>query len=154
MKTDYNFFDDNHNRYRSALIRYFKRNLSCHKDIDDLVQITFLKVWQYTSHNGNSISKPDAFLWRTARNVLIDYLRASRPYVPLESLTLSTDTPIIETIHIKDALNKLDYIDKEILLLRYSGYKFSEISLLLNVNESTLRTRFMQAKRRLKRLLG
>src|SRR4030095_7127394 len=61
-------------RYREKVYFYFLKKTKSDEDAKDLLQVTFLKLWQYRQ----SLS-PDYLLeqhlFQIARNVFIDYLR-------------------------------------------------------------------------------
>src|SRR3954451_14115611 len=67
-------YEQTYIQYRDKIYFYFLKKTKSHEDARDLVQITFLKLWQYRQ----SLS-PDyvleQHLFQIARTVFIDYVR-------------------------------------------------------------------------------
>lgn len=60
-------------RFRAPLVRFFRKRIGSHEDIDDLVQEVFLRL----AGGGRieSVDLPEAYLFRTATNLLNDRRR-------------------------------------------------------------------------------
>src|SRR5579883_2641837 len=81
----------------SAPLRTFLRaRTKCHADADDLLQEVFVRIQKHlnTLHD---TSKLQGWVYRIARNVVIDYYRTRREHVPFE-LDLETDDPSGEAV--------------------------------------------------------
>ena len=65
---------DDLEEYRPVLRRYLARQVAP-QEIEDLVQEVFLRV--YRAHRRASLSSPQAFIYATARNLVIDHRRRS-----------------------------------------------------------------------------
>ena len=61
------------NQFRAPLARYFEKRIGAQADIDDLVQEVFLRLAGGGSIE--SVEQPEAYLFRTAANLLIDRKR-------------------------------------------------------------------------------
>lgn len=61
-------------QYRSALARYFARRVRDPSEVDDLVQEAFARLLS-ASHRSGTPDNPEAWLFRVARNLLVDHYR-------------------------------------------------------------------------------
>lgn len=80
-------------QYGSTVRRYLRRRLSDPMQVDDLTQDTFLRLHR-AQPDLQDPAQLRAWLLRTAHNLLVDYLRASRAPATLDDLTpLAADEP-------------------------------------------------------------
>lgn len=77
-------FLDVYKQNTDAIFRYCFLRLSDRELAKDITQETFLKVWQY-AQNDHEITNLRAFLFTTARNLIIDYYRKKKS-VSLDNL--------------------------------------------------------------------
>lgn len=79
--------------HEAGLKAYLRGAFPAVQDVDDVVQESYLKVWQ--AHLRLPIKSAKAFLFRVARNLAIDVVRRDRasPLAPLPDLTV---LPILE----------------------------------------------------------
>jgi RNA polymerase sigma-70 factor (ECF subfamily) len=66
-------------RHLSAILRYAARLLGDASEAEDVVQDTFLRVWQQANRYQARGVKPGTWLYRIAHNLCIDRLRRRRP---------------------------------------------------------------------------
>jgi RNA polymerase sigma factor (sigma-70 family) len=128
---------------------------------EDLSQQTFLKLWKYLKYN--NYCEPQswkAWIFRVAINVKNDFLR-SKQIAPKEfEYSESIDSEYfvsditLDTIAIKQAFGKLSMQEKELLTLKSFGLTSKEIGILLNVSDSTIRSRLSVAKNLFKKYLN
>ena len=98
---------------------------------DDLVQEMYFKLMNRTKWN-------DYFVFITLRNLFLDYLRKQKD-VRLEELHYIEDRteifePDDEEQKILDAFDKLDWVQKELLLERANGMSLRDIQKRYNIN--------------------
>lgn len=80
--------------HEEALMRYFARNWPCHDDLPDLRQDVYARVYEAA---GRALpQQPKAFLFATARHLLVDRARRGRvvsiePVGDFESLSVLVD---------------------------------------------------------------
>ena len=114
--------------HSDAILRYCHFQTSNREVALDLVQDTFMKTWGYLSE-GKEIDNIKAFLYKVAKNLIIDYRRKKKSY-SLDAIT-ETGIEFSEGDESEDAtkkfdkefvlsqLEKLDPDSQEILTMRY-----------------------------------
>lgn len=164
LKTDTTseaYFLDLFERFQDPIFRflYFRvqdRNLAL-----DITQDTFSKTWVYLS-KGNTIEHEEAFLYRTARNALIDYFKKPKSYsldllaeggfdpesnATVQGILSNDDIKTIQSI-IKD----LDEESKQIVYFRFSEERpIEEIATLFGKSTNAMT---VQIHRIIKKLRG
>lgn len=135
----------------------------------DLSQEAFLKFWDYLS-NGEKIRNEKAFLFRIARNLVIDHYRKKKS-ISLEGLTANVDgdenlpfqiedttVDILFETEAKVLLEKLKEIQpmyQEVIYLRFvEGLKPKEIAETLGQSANAVSVRLTRALEELKNVAG
>src|SRR5688572_804819 len=74
---DEHAFDEIYRRYRPVLLAVMRRHLASRTDVEDLVQLTFLKLHRARAsyRSGTPVKR---WLFTIARNTRKDHLRSSR----------------------------------------------------------------------------
>lgn len=116
-------------------------------DTDDLIQEAFLRLQQY--HREHHVKHTEAFLVRTALNLLTDRRRKHRTAVmvsdDIETLTLVDPSPTPDVVldgqerlrHFKAGLHALSPRQREVFILhRIEGYSFAQIAQKLGITIS------------------
>jgi RNA polymerase sigma-70 factor (ECF subfamily) len=90
------WFTDEVHPHDSSLKAYLRGAFPAVRDVDDVVQESYLRVW--TARAAQPIRSAKAFLFTVARRLALDLVRRERrsPFVPvkdLEALFVSTDAP-------------------------------------------------------------
>lgn len=153
------YFLDAYEAHADAIFRFCFFRVSNRAVAEDLVQETFTRTWKYL-HDGNQIDSVKAFLYRTARNLVIDGVRQKKPQASVDErieLGLEPKGDDAETILLKlelqEVLEKIDRLsgqERELLLLRFvEGYKPKEIAQMLNESPNTVSVRIHRAKKSL-----
>src|SRR6476620_2850395 len=130
--------------YREKVYFYFLKKTRSDEDAKDLLQITFLKLWQYRQ----SLS-PDYLLeqhlFQIARTVFIDYLRRQNKLLRLQEkisrkalespADIYTSTDFYIRTRLQRALSSMPYMRKKVFdLNRFQGYSYREIAELLSIS--------------------
>ena len=140
--------------HAEKLFDYFYQHLSNLPDSEDLLLEVFLKVWEHEQTLGNMLEQEQrAWLWRVARNKLIDYYRRTgrRRTIPLEHIAelLDNDERLPESLALqgeehatlRSYLTRLSLLQQEVLQLRFTaGLSCAEIAVVLNKREGAIRT--------------
>ena len=119
-------------QYQDAIFRFIYFRLGNRPLAVDITQDTFTKTWQYLS-SGKTIDYPEAFLYRAARNALIDYYKKGKTS-SLDTLMEGGYDPATEgtvdemfrndTIALmRDLIGLLDEESQHIIFLRYTEEK-------------------------------
>lgn len=128
----------------------------------DLMQQTFTKTWDYISE-GKEIDNLKAFLYKTARNLIIDYHRKKKEQ-SLENILDSGrqfGDSSTEEIHDKIEVEKykklmqdLDEKYREAVMLRYvEELKPQEIAEILDISVNNVSVRIHRGLKKLKELI-
>jgi RNA polymerase sigma-70 factor (ECF subfamily) len=140
--------------------RYFAGRVKNKADVEDLLQIFYLKLYRsLTNYNDNGNFY--AFFYKLARNVYLDWLReqnirAVADEVDFQRLPTDGDffKQIEDRIDIEQALQKLEEIDREILKLYFvDNLKNQEIAEILDLTEENIKVRKHRALKKLREIL-
>jgi RNA polymerase sigma-70 factor (ECF subfamily) len=148
-------FEELFARYRQPLYAFFRRRLHAAERADDLTQETFLAVIRATSrYEPRALVR--TYLYGIALKLLAVERRQQMKHTQRESAALepSFDTAPDESLWIRQALEKLDATEREILMLReYEQLSYSEIADLLRIPLNTVRSRLFRSRMALKGFL-
>jgi RNA polymerase sigma-70 factor, ECF subfamily len=134
-------------RYRGTLYGYFRRRLNGERRAEDLTQETFLAVIRAAAHY-----EPRALLRTYLYGIAMNLLAAERrkrfrdsPQGQRSPEPATTDAPDA-ALWVRQALEKLDESEREILMLReYEQLSYAEIGDLLKLPMNTVRSRLFRA---------
>lgn len=140
---------------------YYKVNQA---DVEDLTELVFLKIWENIHRYEKGQYSFSAWVFRIAKNLVIDHYRLFKDTVPLdinlpdESDNISprkkTERQMTKEL-LKGALNKLQDNHREILLLKFmKEMRNEEIAFLLGKSEGSLRILQFRALKALKKVLS
>ncbi len=125
---------------------------------EDVVQETVLRVWQHAPEINGSLR---SYLYRTARNIMIDnYRRAQRRPETLEN-SLTDHVQVMEKVDellirvlIEEALLRLSKEHRDVLVaLHYRRFTVNEAAVQLNIPSGTVKSRAYYAVRALRTIL-
>jgi RNA polymerase sigma-70 factor (ECF subfamily) len=148
-------FEELFDRYRKPLHGFFGRRLNNPERAEDLVQETFLALIRAASrYEPRALVR--TYLWGIALKLLTGERRKF-----LTSSTLGQPAPEPKTdgtpdsvLWVRQALEKLDSPDREILMLReYEQLSYSDIAELLRIPVNTVRSRLFRSRLALKSYL-
>jgi RNA polymerase sigma-70 factor (ECF subfamily) len=148
-------FEELFARYHKPLYGFFGRRLNNPERAEDLTQETFLVVIR-----GASRYEPRALVRTYLYGIALKLLAAERRKV-LMSSKLGQSAPEPETcgtpesvLWVRQAMEKLDASDREILMLReYEQLSYFEIAELLRIPVNTVRSRLFRSRLALKSYL-
>lgn len=112
---------------------------------EDILQEFFLKL--YRTPPAAHIAKPRAYLFRMARNMAVDGLKARGKELPLEEwMECPHSTDFVWRIELEDALSALPLMERQIVTLHLNGgLKFREIADILGQPLGTVLWRYRKA---------
>lgn len=153
-----------YDEHSDALFRYCYFQVSNREVANDLLQDTFTKTWIYLK-DGKEVENLRAFLYKVARNLIIDYRRKKKAQ-SLEAITETgiefpdEDTGEEEKILESDKsfvvskLEELDEESREILTMRYiNEMGIKEISEALDITANNTSVKIHRALEKMKDLL-
>jgi RNA polymerase sigma-70 factor (ECF subfamily) len=143
-------FDELFARYRQALYGFFRRRLDSRERAEDLAQETFLAVIRSAArYQPRALVR--TWLYAIAIKLLAAERRRPAPVRPATGAEPDTAVSADEALWVREALARLDAIEREILMLReYEQLAYSEIAELLRLPLNTVRTRLFRARIALK----
>ncbi len=150
-------------QYGEELKRLIYSYVKNHSQTDDLFQDIMMKIYEQL-HTFEERASLRTWLYRITANKCKDYLRSPfhRLFIWKEKFLERADNKTPEKTVLLDekkrevirAIMELPIKDREVLILRYyQGFSIQEISDLLQVNPSTIKSRIMRAKGKLKKEL-
>ncbi len=142
--------------FSDNIFRFSLKHIKNEMSAKDIVQETFAKVW--VKHEEVSFEKVKSYLFTTAYNCIIDFVKKEkRNYdMPAEDISRSTkdetNFDVQEILH--KALNTLPEIQKSVILLRdYEGYSYEEIGKICELKEAQVKVYIFRARQTLKAYL-
>lgn len=127
------------------------------EEADDVIQELFSKILK----EPQKVLEVDHFrswLIKSAKNMLLDFYKKKRPGLLkdekiMESILIHNNTPEDDALindQLEMYLNNMSTTDKAILLAKeYHGYKYEEISELLNIPVQTLKSRVFRIRKKM-----
>lgn len=151
-------------RYQNILLNFFSR-IGVAYDVEDLVQQTFLKVYQYR-RNYQPLAKFRTYLFLIARQVWIDELRQRKRRQrasewlkgepPEELFAIPPDPPSAAgaRLDVAKALAQLSPRMREVIELAvYQELPYLEIAEILGIPIGTVKSRIFNALAKMKKIL-
>lgn len=150
--------------YSNDLYHYLVTQSNTHLAYD-VSQQTWLKVIE-KRHLYQAQTTPKAWLFKLARNTLIDEYRKQQRFVELDENThlaaqndksesgLTIGSSNISYDAFDAALKQLSFVQREAVTLQQEGFSLADIELITQSSLETIKTRLRYAKQNLKRLLG
>jgi RNA polymerase sigma-70 factor (ECF subfamily) len=143
--------------FSDAIYRFLLKNSRNVEVARDLVQDSFLKLWE--KRKGVEYSKSKSYLFTTAYHTLIDHTRKHdnrHTDYNIDSDTSTTEHAYSDLKEILDfAVDKLPAIQRSVVLLRdYEGYSYKEIGEITELSEAQVKVYIYRARLFLKKIIG
>lgn len=145
--------------FSDGLFRFVLSNIRNRELAEDIVQESFVKVWE--RHDGIPMEKAKSYLFTTAYHSLVDQTRRKEyTSVVTEEATSFINAPgrnqsypdVQEVLH--QALASLPEVQASAILLRdYEGYSYEEIGQILHLSESQVKVYIFRGRTALKNYL-
>lgn len=149
-------FDATFDQHYPALVRYCRRLMEDGDAAEDVAQESMVRLFDHR------VTGPEAgiraWLFKTATHLVRDRYRvgqnrlrllAEHPFRPSEPESPEVDLERKEARgRAREALDALSSRDKEILLMRYSGFSYKEIADVIDVEATSIGTLLARAERR------
>ncbi len=155
------YFYELFERYQDQIFRFLYFRVGDRTVALDITQDTFTKTWVYLS-SGKTIEYEEAFLYRTAKNALIDYFKKSKSF-SLDSMMDAGFDPRTDKVTddivkqddiatIQSLVTDLDEESKQIVYLRFGEEKpIEEIAAIFGKSTNAMT---VQIHRIIKKLRG
>ncbi len=157
-------FMESYDDFSDAIFRYAVFQTSNREVALDIAQDTFIKTWQYLQ-KGEEVDNIKAFLYRVAKNLIIDYRRkkksSSLDEIMESGIDFQTDENIeeekqneFETKEVLQTIDKIDEKYREILIMRYvEEMSIKEISDTTGMTQNHVSVMIHRGIDKLKKLL-
>jgi RNA polymerase sigma-70 factor (ECF subfamily) len=150
-----------YDRYRPDILRYLAHHVRHRETAEDLTQQVFLKAWQAIPRYEQRSVPFSAWLYRMARNQMIDHFRTRRPQVDIAGLDFPEPAEAEASVlaaerrrELASALARLSADHREVLVLRFVLEKSAaEIGAIMDRKEVTVRGLQLRALRALRKEL-
>lgn len=131
------------------LFRYMKKSAGSIMEAEDIVQETFLRALENSAMiDAMQEAQCRAWLYRTAKNILIDRVRHTKAQPELSQTEGETDD--LTRSEVMQLCRTLEADQRTIFLMRYfEGYNASELGKLFQMPASTVRAKLAAARRKL-----
>ncbi len=151
---EYNRCVDDH---ADGLYRFLLRNIKDEEVARDLVQESFMKLWEKRKEVESAKSK--SYLFTTGYHTMIDHIRKNSRNVAYETVEYREESYSRGYSDLKEVLNeavdKLPEDQKSVVLLRdYEGYSYKEIAGITGLSEAQVKVYIYRARLFLKRYIG
>lgn len=151
-------FTDLFSRYKQPLFGFFRRRLADSAQAEELTQETFLAVLRASArYEARSLFR--TYLYAIAFKILRAYRRKSALRATIfggeGTREPASPCPSDAEVLLRQAVGKLERLDREIILLReFEQLSYGEISNLLRLPLNTVRSRLFRARMALRDLLS
>lgn len=131
------------------------------EDAEDIVQETFMKIWNGRERLGQ-LNNTAAFCMATLKNVFVDRVRKNRQELysdmSTDEITIVSDTDIGQQIEARDAVDKImGLIDllpanqRDVMKMRdIADLPFEEIEAVTGLSSGNIRTLLSRARKKIK----
>jgi RNA polymerase sigma factor (sigma-70 family) len=151
-----------YDRYHPKVFGYFVRMTRDRESSRDLTQNVFLKVIKY-SHSWKEDKVFVYWLFRIARNILVDFHRAAKRFYDLDEepeIAIRDMEQSIRTSEAResyelllDAMAKLPPGYRELIEMnRFQGFSYREIAVTIDSNENAVKVKTFRAIQKLKEI--
>lgn len=142
-------------QFRKKVYGYFLKKTNAAADAEDLVQQTFLKLWQYRASLDESLTIEHQ-LFHISRTVFIDYLRKQQVKSvhayshPAKVCYINEEFDVKKQVY--QVLDRMPAQRKKIFELnRFQGYSYSEIAAALSISIKSVDNQINKAVHQLKK---
>ena len=152
-------FSKIYDQYVEKIYRFIFLIVNSKEIAEDLTSETFLKGWK--NFKKNQIENPKAFLYKIAKNLIIDFYRkkeklktVSAEAKPIADKNINLEEKILLNSDLKVVMNALSKLREEykdaIILYYLDGLPISEIAQILDKSENATRVLISRAMKNLR----
>ncbi len=157
-------FGDLYERYLDEIFRFIFYRVLDQEEAEDLTERVFLKAWEALPRGPRPIANFRAWIYRVARNQVIDRHRTRKAAVPLEEVaTLRDGSPAPEAVaqareesaELAAVLARLEPRYQQVLVCRFvNGLSHAETAQVLGLKENHVRVLQHRALQEVRGLLS
>ena len=162
-------FIELYNREVNAIFRFCLLRTSSRDQAMDITQDTFMRFWDTLSRGGKEINHPKAFLFKVAKNLIIDWYRKKksssldslldddglvRDDILLDKSTLNGELGSEVRLAMEN-INKLDSIYREVVYMRFvEDLRPKEIAEIVGETVNVVSVRITRGIAELRKITG
>jgi len=158
-------FSELYNHYMPAIYRFIYMKVSHRHIAEDLTHEVFLSAWQNLPRYQDQGFPFSSWLYKLARNRVIDHYRTAKPYIDLESIDpeiAEIDQKLESALDqdfqfqlVKKALKNLKPDQQDVLIMKFiDDLSHQEIAFVMKKSEGAVRLIQHRAIQELKKELG
>ena len=165
VRGDSSAFGELYDRYQPMIYRFVAVKVSRREEAEDITHQVFMSAWQNIrsyEHRGHPFS---SWLYRIARNQVIDFYRARRDEVAIDAVdpeyfatpaTAEFTVPVrLEMESVRRALSRLKPDYQDVLIMRFmEDLSLKEVALALQKTEGAIKVMQHRAMNELKKALN
>ncbi len=151
--------------YQPKIYRFVLMKVGRREEAEDLTHQVFLNAWQNIKNYESRGFPFSSWLYRIARNQVIDYYRAIRDEVPIEevspeSFAVPASVHIdfdkgVELRKIRSAIQLLDPVYQDVVIMRFvEDLSIKETAAILDKSEGSIKVIQHRAIKKLKTLIS
>ena len=139
--------------YSQNVYRFLYKHLKNGEATNDLVQDTFMKLWE--NRQNVLVEKTRSWLFTVAYNGMLNYIKKEARITSFDGIENCLHHEYAASYEIKELVEKglqmLSPLDRSIVLLRdLEGYNYKEIGEILQLNESQVRVYLFRARKKMR----
>jgi len=139
-------------QYFGKICKYLTFLIGNRQEAQDIAQEVFLRLLKSPPQEDNVL----AWLLTVSKNTAINYLKEKGNRIKREKkyyeMNRISYEDFSEVVHIREILDKMPEEQKNLILLKFSGYTYQEISKILGINLSSVGQMIARAQKKFKKL--
>ena len=147
--------------YQPLIYRFIYLKVSHREEAEDLTHQVFLSAWQNIEQYAFRGFPFSSWLYRIARNQVIDYYRVKKPTITIERIEIRIDNPGVEKLDtaldlekVSKAILQLKPEQQDVILMRFvEDLSPKEVALAMNKTSTAVRLLQHRAIKNLKKIL-
>lgn len=163
MKGDASAYGTLYDRYVDQIYRYIFPRVAEREEAEDMTEEVFLKTWESMISTGPKITNFQAWLYRTAHNLIIDHYRTSKTIHSLDQVpALDDPNPHpekavldgLDSTRLIKAIQNLESNLQQVIICRFiNGLSHAETAEIMETNENNTRIMQYRALKKLRKFL-
>lgn len=139
--------------HSDAVFRFLLKNLANREDAEDIMQLTFEKLW--LKREVVSFEKSKSYTFSIAHNSMIDLVRRRKFVRTYENLPERAGGEFEKQVEARDIMNQcleiLTPIQKSVILMRdYEGYSYDDIAEITGLTLSQVKVYIFRGRKKLR----
>lgn len=157
-----------YDHYQPMIYRFICLKVSHREEAEDLTHQVFLQTWRKISEYDFQGFPFSTWLYRIARNEVIDYYRTKKTHLAIEDVIetdlpeLGTDDATIQLLDqnlnmqaVRSAIEKLRPIEQDVIILRFvEDFSPSEVAIFIDKTPEAVRLIQHRAIKNLQRIIA